>query len=450
MGKKCSEDECNTYATYGTEKNKPIHCNKHKTNDERDVLNKQCEKCEKKQATYGIEKKKAKWCKTCKPEDAFDVKHKMCENEECNTRPTFGSIKSVRCLLHKLKDDKPFGYKYCEVKNCKLVPSFSDNIDNIALRCSKHKLTNWMDVSHLSTLCKFKDCKLQCTYGLHNEKPEYCSKHKSVKMIDLKHERCLFDNCNIQASFGELNGKRLYCTKHKEDDHISLKNMIHGNLYQSLYNVFCSVKSKDKLKNKTFDLTLDFLFNLYENQNKQCFYCNNILNVKSCNKKQLDQVSIDRKDSSLTHIKQNCVITCLFCNLSKTDSSYDLFKLYLKFIQNPKTKYQFDIEDKNFDWVTPIMYRIKSSNKQTDITKTWLKEQFLEQKGVCKYTKVPMIITEEKRHLFKPSVERINCELEYTTDNCVLVCLATNYGRSDIPLEDYLNYIIRVQKSILN
>lgn len=394
MGKKCSFENCETYSIYGLEKNKPLHCNKHKTDDEKDVVNKMCEKCKVKQASYGLVKKNPIWCKTCKSEEAFDVKHKMCKNEQCNTRPTFGTTKAIRCLLHKLKDDIPFGYKYCEVKNCKLIPSFSDNINNVALRCSKHKLINWIDVSHQSAFCKFENCNTQSVFGLLNGNVEYCSKHKSDEMIDLKHDRCLFENCDIQATFGELNGKRIYCTTHKEDTHISLKNMIHGELYTALYNVLYTVKHKDKNKNRPFDLTMDFVLNLYQKQNKQCFYCNNTLNIKNCNQKNLDQVSIDRKDSNLGHIKDNCVLSCLFCNWTKHNNTINTFKLFLEFIKNPNIKHTFDIENKNFNWISQMFSRIKSRNPETNITKEWIKEQFEKQNGLCKYTNIPMIITE--------------------------------------------------------
>lgn len=90
MGVKCKftgddDVQCQTYAIYGIEKNKPISCKRHKTEEQSDVLNKMCEKCNSKQATYGLEKKKGRWCKTCKEPGSFDVKHKMCEFETCLT-----------------------------------------------------------------------------------------------------------------------------------------------------------------------------------------------------------------------------------------------------------------------------------------------------------------------------------------------------------------------------
>jgi hypothetical protein len=262
MGRKCIVEKCKTYSTYGLEKNKPLHCKKHKTTDEKDVLNKFCETCNKKQSTYGIEKKTSRWCKDCKTPEAFDVKHKMCEDEKCQTRSTFGTSKSVRCVLHKKEGDKAFWYKSCEVKNCKLVPSFSDSINNVALRCSKHKLVNWVDVSHISALCKFKDYNKQSTFGLLDGKVEYCSKHKSEKMIDLKHDLCLFEGCEYQASYGELKGKRLFCKTHKEKEHIQLKYTHENPINNAFSKVLCCVKNKDKQKKRDFDLTLEYLFYL--------------------------------------------------------------------------------------------------------------------------------------------------------------------------------------------
>lgn len=445
MGKKCIFENCTTYSTYGLLKNKPLHCKKHKLENENDVLNKMCEKCEIKQATYGVEKTKALWCKMCKLDEAFDVKHKMCEYEKCNTRPNFGSTKALRCSSHKIKDDKAFGYKKCETKNCKLVPSFSDNIENVALRCSKHKLDNWVDVSHKSALCKFKNCNLQSTFGLLNGKAEYCSIHKLKDMIDIKHKKCEFKECNMQASFGELNGKRIFCTEHKDKNHISLKNMIHGELYTALYNNLCSSKSKDKKLNREFDLTLDFLFELYDKQNKKCYYCKNILNVKNCNKKNLDQVSVDRVDSNHGHIKENCVLACLFCNLSKTDSHIDEYNLFLKFIKNPKEKNIFEMEDNSLDWITSIMNRITQKNKQTNITKQWLQQIFEKQNGLCFYSNIKMIITKKKRYLFKPSIERIDCSKKYTKENCVLVLFGVNLGKNDFDVLDYTTYINKLR-----
>ena len=105
MGKKCSFNGCKTSCTFGIEKMKPIHCSKHRQENEKDVVNKMCEKCNLKQCTYGLVKKQPQWCFKCKPDNTFDVKHTFCES--CNIRPTFGTTKSIRCAAHKKENDIP-------------------------------------------------------------------------------------------------------------------------------------------------------------------------------------------------------------------------------------------------------------------------------------------------------------------------------------------------------
>lgn len=434
--------KCKTTAIFGIERHRPLSCKKHKLENYKDVCNQMCEKCHVKQSSYGLVKKIARWCKLCKEPDAFDVKHKMCETDDCLTRPTFGIKTAIRCSLHRQKDDTPFWYKYCEVKNCKLIPSFSENIDGMAKRCSKHKLENWVDTSHKSALCKFENCNTQSTFGEENSIRTYCAKHKLHNHIDLTHLKCIFKDCNTQSTFGERNGKRLYCTLHKNIEHISLKHMIHGDLYSSLFNTFCSVKGKDKKHNRNFDLCMDFLYLLYDKQNRKCYYCDNTLNIENRNTKNFDQISIDRKNSKIGHVKGNCVLSCLFCNMSKSDRPIEEYKMFLKFIKNPTQKHEK--EDENHTWIPSVLSRIKTKNKETDITKKWIEVQYNKQNEKCFYTGIKMIKTTENRYLFKPSMERIDCSKPYTQTNCVLVCIGANLGRNDLPMNDYLDYIKKI------
>jgi hypothetical protein len=441
MGVLCKFDGCKTYAIYGSEKNKPLHCKSHKNDNEKDVLNKMCEKCLVKQATYGMQKKKPLWCKNCMEDGSFDVKHKMCEIEACTTRPTFGSTRAVRCLKHKKDGDVPFGYKYCEVKNCKLIPSFASNINEVAARCSKHKFDSWVDVSHNSALCKFEGCNKQSTFGKVGGPVEYCSEHKLEGYIDIKHNKCCYENCEIQATFGEKGGNRMYCSIHKDNKHISVKL---SNKNSDIHNAFLlrlsSVRGKDRKRKRNFDLTMDFLFFLHNKQNAKCFYCKCNLNLENNNQKELDQISIDRKNSSIGHIMGNSVLTCLFCNSTKTDRSVEEYKLFLKFVREPETIYEHIIVPHK-TWITPIFNNLKTKHPESDITRDWIQQQFDKQDGKCFYTGIKMIITKENRYLFKPSMERIDCSKPYNRENCVLVCLGTNLGRNDIELSEYLKFI---------
>lgn len=71
---------------------------------------------------------------------------------------------------------------------------------------------------------------------------------------------------------------------------------------------------------------------MYNNQYKKCYYCKITMNTdigdKICN-----QISIDRKDSNLAYTKDNCVLTCLFCNLAKNNTNIQHFKIFLDSIK---------------------------------------------------------------------------------------------------------------------
>ena len=442
MGVKCQIEDCKTFAIFGSVQNTPLHCKKHKTDDERDVLNKMCEKCLVKQATYGTQKKKPRWCKGCMDPGAVDVKHTMCQDEECFTRPSFGTTKAVRCFKHKKIDDIAFGYRCCEVKNCKLTPSFAESVEHVAIRCGKHKLDNWVDVSHISAHCKFEGCTKQSTFGIQDGPVEYCSEHKLEGHIDLKHVRCSVEGCEFQASFGEKGGKRIFCSEHKDTmKHLSVKySKKNTDLHNALLIRLSCVKGKDKKRKRNFDLTMDFLFFLHKKQNNKCYYCENVLNLGNNNMKTLDQISIDRKNSNIGHIMGNCILSCYFCNSTKTDRPMEEYKLFLEFIRNPNKIYDFLVIPHK-TWITRIFSNLKAEHPESDITREWVQEQFDKQDGKCFYTGIKMIITKENRYLFKPSMERVDCSKPYTRENCVLVCLGTNLGRNDIDLDEYLKYI---------
>jgi CRISPR/Cas system Type II protein with McrA/HNH and RuvC-like nuclease domain len=185
---------------------------------------------------------------------------------------------------------------------------------------------------------------------------------------------------------------------------------------------------------------MDFLHYLHKKQNRKCYYCANVLNLENNNNKTLDQISIDRKNSNIGHVMGNCVLTCLFCNSTKTDRSIEEYKLFLEFIRHPDKIHEHIIVPHK-TWITPIFSNLKTKHPETDITREWIQEQFDRQNGRCFYTGIKMIITKENRYLFKPSMERIDCSKPYTRDNCVLVCLGSNLGRNDIELSEYLKFI---------
>ena len=201
-------------------------------------------------------------------------------------------------------------------------------------------------------------------------------------------------------------------------------------------NFVRSSKTTDKKKNRENDITIDFLKSLYE-RSRNCFYCKNEMSLEIGNKK-CNQISIDRKDQKLGHIQNNTVLSCLFCNLAKNESSLEDFLIFLKGLKGNEISLENNEEYKEWDKI--LFKKTKSRNKNTDIDLEWFKNQMINQENKCYHSGLPLIVKKSK-YIFKPSIERLDCNKSYTKDNCVLVCLGINYGRLNNDLEYFKKYL---------
>lgn len=75
------------------------------------------------------------------------------------------------------------------------------------------------------------------------------------------------------------------------------------------YILFDSKKS-DKRKNRQNDLDIEFITDLIS---QPCFYCG----------ESKLKITLDRKDSSIGHLKSNVVPACIRCNYTKRDMPYE-------------------------------------------------------------------------------------------------------------------------------
>jgi hypothetical protein len=78
-------------------------------------------------------------------------------------------------------------------------------------------------------------------------------------------------------------------------------------------------KHKDKIKDKQNDLTYENVIELITNSNDLCAYCGIDLQHHSRNKPRYS--SIERMDERVGHMIDNCLITCLDCNLNRVGKS---------------------------------------------------------------------------------------------------------------------------------
>ena len=157
-----------------------------------------------------------------------------------------------------------------------------------------------------------------------------------------------------------------------------------------------------------------------------------------------ENISLDRIDSSKGHIKDNVVISCLFCNLGRNCAVSEQWKEMVKVLTN-KDIYQPDYsnEERYGKWASDLIYRCKIRHKKIDtnnefnITLEWLKSQPL----ICYYTGIKLFPSVKNWYVFQPSLDRIDNNKGYTKDNVVLVSRGLNSARNQMDFYLFLLYI---------
>ena len=217
--------------------------------------------------------------------------------------------------------------KKCEFINCIKYASY--NIINEKPKfCSEHKTTEMINVKHKKCL----KCSKLPYYNLPNEKTGlYCVEHKIEGMINIKSKICQEKKCIIQASYNLPNKKTpIYCSKHK------LPNMVHTNhscKYDKckLLSIFNYPDQKSGLY--CFEHKLDGMIDI---THKKCLDCNKIALYNLQNKTPL-YCSTHKKENMVDVVSKKC-LKCnkipyynlqneksgLYCNEHKIEGMIDV------------------------------------------------------------------------------------------------------------------------------
>lgn len=83
----------------------------------------------------------------------------------------------------------------------------------------------------------------------------------------------------------------------------------------------------------------------------------------------------------------------------------------------------------------------RKRTKDSDVTLSFLKELYAQQKGLCHYTRAPLSIEVVDGHynLSGLSIDRVDSSRGYYQDNVVLCCWVVNAMKKDLSLEDFLD-----------
>ena len=209
---------------FGYEKNKPLYCKSHASEDMIDVRNKKCKfaGCNV-QPRFGLVGESPDFCIQHKTEEMIDLIHKKCIYPECDLRARYeylGETVPKYCSEHKLEDMIDIERTKCGYKGCETFPVYG--LENETIRyCKIHKFPEMKNLR--GKKCSFPGCEIRASFGDKGESPEYCKKHMESQMIDIYNKKCLFEGCVKRASFGLPGGELLYCYSHKLDSMINIK-----------------------------------------------------------------------------------------------------------------------------------------------------------------------------------------------------------------------------------
>ena len=138
---------------------------------------------------------------------------------KCNTAQSTSEF-------HKQKRGKNGLMSYCKTcvkairatcADCPKRPTFGV-VQNQPTHCKKHKSDAMTDVGNK----KCADCNKLPNFGLVMGTATHCATHKTTAMVNVNHPRCR--ECNTQPTFGYVDGKPTYCAKHKLVTMFDVKN----------------------------------------------------------------------------------------------------------------------------------------------------------------------------------------------------------------------------------
>jgi hypothetical protein len=217
----------------------------------------------------------------------------------------------------------------------------------------------------------------------------------------------------------------------------------------TLLNLIRQKRYHNKKHKQTCDFDSEYLKLLIQNQNAKCTYCDHDLEITSGDKS-FAQISIDRIDSSKLYFKDNIHITCLFCNLAKNDMDDSLYRKFIGTLKG--IPYNFEYEE-NKSIITTRVSDCKASDKKNNfnpentITTDQAKELLIKQDNKCAISGLEFINCKGSKSPWKVSIDRLDSNKGHTLENCQLVLMSINFGKSNKTNDEVIQYVKEIMQA---
>ncbi|VBB17663.1 hypothetical protein YASMINEVIRUS_126 [Yasminevirus sp. GU-2018] len=216
-------------------------------------------------------------------------------------------------------------------------------------------------------------------------------------------------------------------------------------------NLFINLVKNAKHRGIEVGITKQAVVDLYESQCGRCVYTNRVMTVDNVPKgtgrlKNVNNISVDRIDSSKGYTSDNIQLVCTGINIIKSDLAQsevyrmcrDISKVCLlkQYTDYDATKKQIIISNELRKFCYRLFTNLKHNAKKrdliVDITIDDIINKYIEQGGRCVYTGACLTLNTEGDTQCNISVDRIDSTDNYTVDNIQLIANKLNIMKYDL------------------
>jgi len=224
----------------------------------------------------------------------------------------------INDVVHKkiIKKNKK-GYYYAGLTLiCKSRMKINNNIFNVNQRYKINK------VEKDAIFIKINDDIVELSKEIIMKKftLPYCYTCHSAQGVTIENKYVIFDYDNYYVNLKWLYVAITRCTNlNNVYFYIGNLNKKEQENKEKINNMIINYKEQDKKANREINdkkyIDCEWVLTQMKKQYSSCSYCHNIIEIDSLNDN--EKLSIDRIKNEFAHNKNNCVLSCLHCNVSK-------------------------------------------------------------------------------------------------------------------------------------
>jgi hypothetical protein len=200
--------------------------------------------------------------------------------------------------------------------------------------------------------------------------------------------------------------------------------------------------AEDRIKNREFNITTDYVRSLLEQQSYKCLLTNILLRYD----KSLYSMSIDRINNNLGHVVGNIQAVCRGVNLAKNRHTNPDVQLLIDNIRNNSFN---EIGRLSRDYISTCVRNGCATDlvrgRASDIDTDYILSLFEQQNGRCYFTGIKMV--GRPHPCFSISIDRVNNTLGHIKGNVRLVLKAINRAKKLYSDDEVLTWIKSIRRN---